>query len=264
MEEIDTFVVGDVHGRADLLRKMLDEFKDIAPGPYKVVFLGDLVDRGPDSQLVVDMALATVETLPGSRVIRGNHESVMMNFLLGSDLRAEMFQRWMCEHGGDATLTSYGMDPKTTTLETFRAQFRPDHLEFLRRSVKYVEMPKHILVHAGLVPGVPLAHQREHDLMWIREQFLFHTGPFEKLVIHGHTVTHNFLPEILENRIAIDTGAYASDVLTTAHIIPGQTLPELYLTVPGYPKVLYYNWLGSESLGELMRSFGLDAPARLP
>jgi len=263
MEEIDTFVVGDVHGRADLLRMMLDEFKVLAPGTYKVVFLGDLIDRGPDSQLVVDMALETVETLPGSRVIRGNHESVMLNFLLGIDHRAETFQRWLSEHGGDATLISYDMDPKTTNLETFRGQFRPDHLDFLRRSVKYVEMPKHILVHAGLVPGVPLAQQREHDLMWIREQFLFHTARFEKLVIHGHTVTYNLLPDVRENRIAIDTGAYGSGVLTAAHIIPRQTLPELYLTLPGYPSVLDYKWFKSESLAELMEEIGLDAPALL-
>ena len=102
MEEIDTFVVGDVHGRANLLRLMLDEFKVLAPGAYMVVFLGDLIDRGPGSRLVVDMAPETVEALPGSRVIQGNHESVMLNFLLGIDLRAQTFQRRVSEHGEDA------------------------------------------------------------------------------------------------------------------------------------------------------------------
>ncbi len=245
MREIDTFVIGDIHGRADLLQTLLDELPHIASGPYQVVFLGDLIDRGPESSGVVDIVIGTIKTLPGSKLVMGNHESILLEFLDDPIPRPLAFDRWLFEHGGAATVSSYGIEPTAATPETLRRQLRADHIEFFRQAERFVEMDNHILVHAGLRPGIPLAQQSHYDLMWIREPFLNYTFPFEKLVIHGHTITPWQLPQHLENRIAIDTGAYASGVLTAAHIFGKRRSVELYHTLSdgsGVEEFPVWNW----------------------
>lgn len=219
MTEIDTFVIGDVHGKADLLQTLLDELKQITSCPDQVIFLGDLIDRGPDSKAVVDMVIDTIRTFPGSKLIMGNHESMLLEFVDDDVPRPLAVNQWLFKHGGAATASSYGIDPKAVGWEILRERLPQDHVDLFRQAEKFVELDNHILVHAGLMPGVPLAEQKPYDLMWIREPFLKHRGSFGKPLIHGHTITPQCLPQVFPNRIAIDTGAYASGVLTAAHIL---------------------------------------------
>ena len=102
----------------------------------------------------------------------------------------------------------------------------------LRGACRYVELPGHVLVHAGIAPGVPLAEQTAYDLMWIREPFLSHGGPFGKTVVHGHSVTTSGRCEVFANRIGIDTGAYESGRLSAVHIEPSGSISFLG-TEPG-------------------------------
>lgn len=135
--------------------------------------------------------------------------------------------------GGDATLVSYGFDPESFGVHDLEKHFPSAHLNAFRRAERYVELPNHLLVHAGLNPGVPLEEQTAHDLMWIRNRFLTHTGSFGKTVVHGHTITASTRCEVMDNRIALDTGAYSSGRLSAAWIAADQTVSFLCTEVDG-------------------------------
>ncbi|MCK8780799.1 metallophosphoesterase [Rhizobium sp. NTR19] len=234
-----TYVIGDVHGRADLLEAMLGHFakEGAAKGfPYRIIFLGDIIDRGPFSRDALAQVREAVRGIPGSRFILGNHDAIPLTiFDESSSERAERrLLHWITNQGGDATLSSYGLDIETLTLAGFRHHFDKEHLAFLRQGQRYVELERHILVHAGIKPGIPLPRQDLHDLMWIREPFLHHQGTFGKVVIHGHTPTETGVPELYPNRLALDTKAYASGRLTAAHLIDAEIF-ELLWTSPNSP-----------------------------
>ncbi|HZS81835.1 MAG TPA: metallophosphoesterase family protein [Stellaceae bacterium] len=211
------YAVGDIHGRADLLRalrQMIHEDAYAAQAPRNVVvYLGDYVDRGDASRAVIDCLLD--ERLPGFEEVHllGNHEDSMLRFL--TDL--EIGPAWLA-YGGAATLCSYGVAPPTSERELARAQdelhrkLPQRHLDFLRRlKLSHCE-GDYFFVHAGARPGVSLAAQAPEDMLWIRDEFLRSDAEFGKVVVHGHTITD--LPEVKRNRIGIDTGAFASGTLT--------------------------------------------------
>ena len=214
------YAVGDIHGRADLLRRLHEEIVDDSrrgsPGHRIVIYLGDYVDRGPWSSDVIDLLVR--EPLPGftTTYLKGNHEDLLLEFLRDGTL-AEM---WLM-NGGSETLANYGIelsplqwDPHA--LVSARLRFREalgvNHLSFLRPlEISHIE-GDYLFVHGGLRPGVPLERQNERDLLWIRHEFIDHPFDFEKLIVHGHTITPR--PEIEPHRIGIDTGAYYSGHLT--------------------------------------------------
>lgn len=225
MNEQHTFAIGDIHGRADLLRALLEAIDQRAAGmgiSYRIVFLGDIIDRGPRSSDAMDIVANTLDRLSGSCVILGNHDWFPGRILdeLAGDEQEMALAYWIYDLGGGATLMSYGLDPDDFGVEDLRTKFPARHLDLLRSAVSYVELPYHILVHAGLAPGIPLAQQSKSDLMWIREPFLSSTESFGKTVIHGHSVTANGQCEIAANRIGIDTGAYLTGRLSAVHIHP--------------------------------------------
>ena len=214
------YAVGDIHGRADLLKRMhemvLDDARDASAPRKVIVYLGDYVDRGRDSRGVVEILLD--EPLSGFDGVhlRGNHDDWLMEFLAGTGSDTG----WLL-NGGYTTLQSYGVTlPESAVtakdLEDGRRDLRdrlPDrHLEFFRAlALTHVE-GDYLFVHAGIRPGVPLEDQDPYDLIWIREEFLGSELDHGKIVVHGHTPSHNV--ELRQNRIGIDTGAFATSRLS--------------------------------------------------
>src|SRR5690606_16196654 len=140
-----------------------------------------------ESRQALALVKEAVRGIPGSQFILGNHDAVPLTiFDENSAERAEKrLLHWITNQGGDATLSSYGLDIETLTLTTFKQRFDEEHIAFLRQAQRYVELESHILVHAGIKPDIPLPTQDPYDLMWIREPFLHHQGTFGKVIIHG-------------------------------------------------------------------------------
>jgi serine/threonine protein phosphatase 1 len=212
------YAVGDVHGRLDLLDRLLAmiDADDGGRGEAasELIFLGDLVDRGPDSRGVVERLLALKEERP-VRFLMGNHEEVFLRALEG-DLKA---LRFLIRIGGRETLLSYGIsaeDYRTLDFDGLMAAVRAavpaSHIAFLSAFEHWIEAGDYLFVHAGLRPGVLLQEQKSADLRWIRDDFLKHRASFGKMVVHGHSITDDI--DERGNRIGIDTGAFASGKLT--------------------------------------------------
>ncbi|TCP33075.1 metallophosphoesterase family protein [Sphingomonas sp. BK235] len=213
------YAVGDVHGRADLLAPMLDWIREdsAARGGYPevhVVFLGDLIDRGPGSAAVISMLASGRGAFGERHFIRGNHEQTLLDILDGDWARAD---DWLAV-GGAETLLSYGVDPALFLRdpEAFRRAMRDSipglHVAFLRRMERWLRLGDYLFVHAGIRPRVALEEQSDRDLRWIRGDFLDSRVDHGMMVVHGHTISAR--AEFRANRIGIDTGAYASNRLT--------------------------------------------------
>ncbi len=225
MEGKHVFAIGDVHGRADLLGPLLVAIEDrtIEMGvDFSVVFLGDIIDYGLRSKDCVELVVETIARTPGSRLILGNHDWFPLRILheLTGEEQSLALAYWINEIGGRATLLSYGFDPETFSVGDLERHFPTSHLELFRSAESYVELPNHILVHAGLKPNVVLSEQTRRDLMWIREPFLSTTYDFGKIVVHGHSATLSSQCEVARNRIGIDTGAYETGKLSAIQIKP--------------------------------------------
>lgn len=220
------YAVGDVHGRLDLLGPLLRDIAEdaIAAQPAErplLVMLGDYVDRGPDSKGVVDLLLqmrtyGRIET----RTLKGNHEEALLRFL-----DDPAFGPTWAENGGGPALASYGVQPPAsrtdaeaweTASREFRAALPADHRAFYEKLELMVTVGDYAFVHAGVRPGVALEDQTERDLLWIRQEFLQAPGPFGKVIVHGHTPTEE--AQLMRHRLGVDTGAYATGVLTAVRL----------------------------------------------
>ncbi|MGH6719642.1 MAG: metallophosphoesterase family protein [Alphaproteobacteria bacterium] len=219
-DDMRLYAIGDIHGRADLLAQLHARIRaDAAAHPAArriLVYLGDYVDRGPDSQGVVETILAA--PLDGFAVVglRGNHEDLMLAFLDDVAGAANWFF-----NGGLATLASYGVPSRTAAgasrpahaiQQEFRRALPARHLAFFRDLALSHREGDYVFVHAGIRPGVPLDDQDPLDLIWIRDAFLASREDHGFVVVHGHSIRPE--PEDTGNRIGIDTGAYATGVLT--------------------------------------------------
>lgn len=212
------YAVGDIHGRDDLLAELLAaiEADSGQRGPAKtiLVFLGDLIDRGPSSADVVER-LRTYRAAGRLVFLAGNHEEVLLRILDGD---TDLLPDWL-RFGGAECLRSYGVDPDTIrkmtaddALEAIRTGIPEAHVEFLRTFDDTFRAGGYLFVHAGIRPGVQLAEQAPSDLRWIREPFLSDCAEHGFVVVHGHTIREAV--EECVNRIGIDTGAYRYGVLT--------------------------------------------------
>lgn len=228
-----TYAIGDVHGRRDLLEALLAAIRDDARGrDARIVFLGDIIDRGPESRQSLDLVIRTLETRPGSRLIQGNHEEFLLTFLdaASPEERQVAARRWL-PNGGTETLRSYGFadtDPFDDIAQSLAAEF-PAHITALRHAGWMVETDRYVMVHGGIDPDLPLAAQDPVTTRWIRDRFLRFQGPLPKIVVHGHTMTESSLPELHNNRIALDTGAVHSGHLTCA-VFDGDAPPRFLAT----------------------------------
>lgn len=214
------YAIGDIHGRADLLNRLLDliEADNAAQEKAKVVviYLGDYIDRGPHSRQVVDRILDEHAFADEVIRLRGNHEDALLNFI-DDPARGRVWFDW----GGMATLLSYGVRVPSDMPPADRPDFMAKELNRLLPAPHrelYLTMPlsetigDYLFVHAGVNPQVPLDRQDAFDLTTIRSPFLEWGKRLDKMVVHGHSISES--PEFHSWRIGIDTGAYATGRLT--------------------------------------------------
>ncbi len=148
-------------------------------------------------------------------LLKGNHETCLLEFLRNPS----MLQSWG-QMGGFETLMSYGITPSLNAdaqtqkelASDFQAVLPKAHLILLDSLRSSFSCGEFFFVHAGVRPGIPLAEQREADLLWIRDEFLLHEGKFDKIIVHGHTPVRAV--DMRPGRINIDTGAYATGQLS--------------------------------------------------
>jgi serine/threonine protein phosphatase 1 len=212
------YAVGDIHGCLDLLNKLLARINtDIALRPTVrpvYVFLGDYIDRGSSSRQTIDRLIehgARNESI----FLKGNHELIALKCLTDQAL----FDQWL-RLGGLETLVSYGVPPETLAngkqivelQSAFHSALPQAHFRFFRDLQNSFVCGDFFFAHAGVKPNVELSRQKESDLLWIRDEFLSSNGDFGKIIVHGHTPTHQI--EVGSNRINIDTGAFATGRLT--------------------------------------------------
>lgn len=213
------YAIGDIHGRLDLLDKLLDQIDEDSdcrsPVETELIFLGDLIDRGPESAGVVERAIEIGRARPSTHFLMGNHEEVFLKVLDGDLAALKLF----CRIGGRETILSYGMtDREYASLDYEEllgavVNIVPEHHRtFLAAFEDMVLVGDYVFVHAGIRPEHPLADQRPGDLRWIRERFLDSTVQHERIVVHGHSIEEHVV--MRPNRIGIDTGAYLTGRLT--------------------------------------------------
>ncbi|MBN2688630.1 MAG: serine/threonine protein phosphatase [Deltaproteobacteria bacterium] len=209
------FVIGDIHGCLDKLETLMNRL-DIDNDSDTVVFIGDYIDRGPDSKGVVDFILDLKTKVRHVVCLLGNHEQIFLNYYRhGAD--ADLFYL----NGGGATMESYGM---IETSGGKKINVPENHLEFFDSLVPYYETDDYVFVHAGIRPGIPMNRQSIEDLTWIRYEFIRYAYDFGKIVIFGHTPMAE--PMIEYNKIGIDTGAAYGGELTCV-ILPDKEIVQV-------------------------------------
>jgi serine/threonine protein phosphatase 1 len=212
------YAIGDVHGRLDLLsgmhRQIAAEIERDRPADWRIIHLGDYVDRGPDSKGVIDFLIAAQKRDPRIIALAGNHDIGFRDFLAMPDADG-LFARY----GGRETALSYGVaidfaDP--TSLEQgwkdLVSAVSPEQKQFLHDLPYSVSFGDFFFCHAGVRPGIALDRQAHDDLIWVRAIFLDHPGLYEKVIVHGHTPQAE--AELMPNRVNVDTAAYQSGRLT--------------------------------------------------
>ena len=229
------YAIGDVHGHLDLLKALQDKIvEDLlrdAPGEAHIVYLGDYVDRGPDSAGVIEFLMARRDRGDGidKTFIRGNHEDGMFQFM------TEPLNAAWLKWGGVETLASYGIDvedadalsagEKEELSQELRRVIPAAHVDFMRACVSSVVIGDYVFAHAGVDPLKPLAEQTHGDFSRTRQPFLGwdkepNYVPLEKRVVHGHTICAE--PTLRPHRVGVDTGAYKHGVLTAAVLERGE------------------------------------------
>lgn len=203
MADKRTLIIGDIHGCLDMLKRLVEKV-GWHPDRDHLIFLGDYIDRGPDSKGVIDFLLELMNESKNIQCLMGNHESLFLDFLSGLDIPTFLM------NGGESTLRSYELDGETVV--------PPGHVRFLNSLKARLELDDYYIVHAGLRPGREIADQSIDDMIWIREPFIYSKYDFGKKVIFGHTVFYD--PLIMENKIGLDTGAVYGNKLTCLEL-PG-------------------------------------------
>ncbi len=202
MTERRFFVVGDIHGSYEKLKAILAHLDWSPGGGDQLIFLGDYIDRGPQSYEVVQTVAELADRHPEVIALKGNHESMFLDFITGQG-ETQLFA-----NGLSATVRDYCRSGRGLSA---------DHLRFYRGLRLCHETEDYIFVHAGLVPGLPLDRQSPHDLLWVRDEFLLSDYDFGKTVVFGHTPFKE--PFIAPGRLGLDTGAVFGGPLT-AVVLP--------------------------------------------
>lgn len=217
-ERMHSYAIGDVHGSFAKLRKLVAKCREHAGSrPMTFIFLGDYIDRGPESRAVVDAVMRLQSELPGRVVaLKGNHEAIALGVIDGT-LTADF---WFTQ-GGAQTLESYGVQ---------RADELPrEHVQWLCSLPLRHDDGRRFFVHAGIDPNRPLDAQTDRDLIWIREPFLSDDRDYGRLIVHGHTPARSDQPELRHNRVNVDTGAVYGGPLTAAVFDDMRTEPIAFL-----------------------------------
>ena len=215
-----TIAIGDIHGCRDMLERLLERcFRFAAGRPLRLVFLGDYIDRGPDSRGVVETLIALQRRLTDVICLRGNHEALLLEALATGDMRLWLF------NGADRTLASYGVDEVSA--------LPGDHLAWYAALKTSFDDGQRFFVHAGVDPERALDNQTEHDLVWMREPFLSRECDYGRLIVHGHTPLRAGKPDLRRCRLNIDTGAVYGGRLTAAVFDHAQRDPIAFLSDDG-------------------------------
>lgn len=220
-EGVRVYAIGDIHGRAQLLEALLDKIEDdLSASQAKetfLIFLGDYIDRGEDSRKVIDLVIGWKKKGVTKVALKGNHEAMMLAYMKDANLGEIWFN-----NGGNATLLSYNvsLNPKlplpvrlTAAHKDFKTKLPRSHLDFLNNLKLNFEVGGYFFVHAGVRTGTPLDKQTEEDMLWIRGDFLDSRKPFEKIIVHGHSI--HWEPMVSKRHISVDTGAYVTGKLTS-------------------------------------------------
>ncbi len=213
-----TYAVGDIHGCGAKLESLLAQIDDHAAGRrMRLVFLGDYIDRGPDSRGVI-ARIRALQRRSGERVVclRGNHEAMALD-AMACDAREE---HWRA-NGGATTLASFGV--------SHAAALPGDVVAWLDALPYAHDDGLRYFVHAGIDPARPLFAQTDHDRLWIREPFLSCGDRYDRLIVHGHTPLMTAQPDVRANRVNLDTGAVFGGPLTAAVFVPGRREPAAFL-----------------------------------
>ncbi|WP_061938284.1 metallophosphoesterase family protein [Aureimonas sp. AU22] len=222
------YAIGDIHGCIDKLRRLEQAIvadAAVIESSKLLVYLGDYIDRGPDSSAVLEHLMAPPPAGFSRVCLCGNHEEALIDLVDGR----RSLDDWL-RLGGERTLLSYGYDLAYMTrhrragggnrMAEILEAIPKRHIAFLRQLPSVLSTPSYIFVHAGLRPGVPLTEQQDQDLLWIREPFLTHgAGEDGRLVIHGHTPGN--VPVATRGRVGVDTGAYMGGQLTAVRLMAG-------------------------------------------
>ena len=201
MESERIFVIGDIHGCLQMLKRLMDKI-DWHPRRDRLIFLGDYLDRGEEPKGVVDFILELFQISPHVQCLMGNHEGVFLDYLAGGDIRMLIL------NGGAPTLRSYGIDPERPG----DPLIPQGHMAFFKSLSLWVELEDYYIVHAGFRPRLDIQGQSVEDLVWIREPFIHSNYDFGKRVIFGHTPFRE--PLVMDNKIGLDTGAVYGNKLT--------------------------------------------------
>jgi serine/threonine protein phosphatase 1 len=211
-----TYAVGDIHGSLDKLKNLVKKCEaDAGSALMCFVFVGDYIDRGPDSRGVIEFLMALREQTPVVTLM-GNHEVLALEAI--DDSLA--VSNWVLQ-GGDKTLSSYGV-------ASVRDLPRK-HVEWLRSLRLFYDDGRRLFVHAGVNPEKALDAQDDPDLLWIREPFLSDARDYGRLIVHGHTPQRSGKPDLRRNRLNLDTAAVFGHALTAAVFTDNETMPVGFL-----------------------------------
>ena len=216
---MNTYAIADIHGCLGKLQDLVRScYADAAGQPMKFIFLGDYIDRGPESRGVVQFLMEIQQSRPEQDIfLKGNHEDLM-----AAAADSEFFEeRWLI-NGGVQTLKSYDL--------TRPADLPKSHVSWLRSLPLFFDDGLRFFVHAGVRPERPLDQQDEDDLLWITKPFLTSERDYGRLIVHGHTPLKNGLPDRRANRLNLDTGAVFGGPLTAAVFEPDQVGPKRFIT----------------------------------
>lgn len=230
------YAIGDIHGRDDLLEALLERIAAThkhrhGDAPGVLVYIGDYIDRGAASAQVVDRVMQGVLGFE-SICLKGNHEDLMLA-CLDTDER-DVWLSWCAgDIGGTETMKSLGISPRTGKYEPYllACAWGDERVAWLRALRLTHQAGPYLFVHAGIVPGRPLAEQHEKDLLWIRNRFLESDADHGFIVVHGHTPSKE--PELRRNRINVDTGATFNGQLTAVAL--GEPEGPRFITVTAAP-----------------------------
>jgi len=202
---ITTYAIGDIHGCLTQLQNLVEHCQDDGfDREIKFIFLGDYIDRGPNSRGVIEFLIEFQSLMPNQIIcLRGNHEEM----LLSATANPANELHWL-RNGGIQTLASY----KTSKPANIPAR----HIEWMHSLPTLHDDGMRLFVHAGINPDKPLNQQDEHDLLWMREPFLSSTSDFGRFIVHGHTPLADNVPDLRLNRLNLDTGAVYDGPLTAA------------------------------------------------
>ncbi|HEU4639131.1 MAG TPA: metallophosphoesterase family protein, partial [Candidatus Binatia bacterium] len=195
------YVIGDIHGCADETQRLIDALP-LARGDH-LVFLGDYIDRGPDSRGVVSYLLSLQQHHGEIELVflKGNHEDMLLSYLGLSGRHGDMF----LINGGKATLASYGLAADNLSARHALSVIPSSHLEFYQRLKNYHSMDSFLCVHAGIHPQKALAEQSDEELLWIRNAFIYRPHGLPFTVLFGHTPQAAVFYD-LPYKVGLDTG----------------------------------------------------------